>query len=242
VVCCPAVSSLLLIRHAQASFGAVDYDVLSERGGEQARVLGEHLARRGPRLDALYSGPKARHRDTARHMVEAARAGGAELPEPQVLEELDEYPAFELYRHWLPTLSREEPELATPGELTATGAAAGSVERAVKRVADRWADGELETDHIESYAQFCERVVRGLARVMAEQGRRRRVGLVTSGGPISVALRHTLELSPRNAMKLAWVIANTSITELRYREREVGLISFNATPHFDGEERLLTYR
>jgi broad specificity phosphatase PhoE len=175
-------------------------------------------------------------------MVEAARAIGAELPEPQPLEELDEYPAFELYRHWLPTLAREEPELADPDDLAAKGAAAGSIERAVKRVADRWADGELETDHIESYAQFCDRVMRGLERVMAEQGRGRRVGLVTSGGPISVALRHALELSPRSAMKLAWVIANTSITELRYREGEVGLITFNATPHLLGEERLLTYR
>ncbi|MFP2905716.1 histidine phosphatase family protein [Pyxidicoccus sp. 3LFB2] len=38
-----------LVRHGQASFGAADYDQLSETGLAQARVLGETLR---PRLPA----------------------------------------------------------------------------------------------------------------------------------------------------------------------------------------------
>ena len=36
--------SILLVRHAQASFGAADYDVLSERGHEQVTALVAGLA------------------------------------------------------------------------------------------------------------------------------------------------------------------------------------------------------
>ena len=40
------VPTLLLVRHAQGSFGSADYDVLSERGHEQAHVLAAELDRR----------------------------------------------------------------------------------------------------------------------------------------------------------------------------------------------------
>ena len=43
------MGQLLLVRHGQASFGAEDYDVLSETGWEQGRRLGAHLVRAGVR-------------------------------------------------------------------------------------------------------------------------------------------------------------------------------------------------
>jgi broad specificity phosphatase PhoE len=42
--------SLLLIRHAQASYGSADYDVLSERGHQQVARMHEALTARGVRL------------------------------------------------------------------------------------------------------------------------------------------------------------------------------------------------
>ena len=38
------MSVLLLVRHGQASWGSADYDVLSDLGHEQSRLLGKHLA------------------------------------------------------------------------------------------------------------------------------------------------------------------------------------------------------
>ena len=38
---------VLLVRHGQAAFGTDHYDRLSERGRQQARWLGEHLAALG---------------------------------------------------------------------------------------------------------------------------------------------------------------------------------------------------
>src|SRR5690242_3185147 len=63
---------VLLVRHGQASFGADDYDVLSETGFEQSRVLGRFLAEAGIEPGAVLSGAMKRQRDTAAAMAEAA--------------------------------------------------------------------------------------------------------------------------------------------------------------------------
>ena len=59
------MSSIHLVRHGQASFGAADYDLLSERGERQARVLGLALASTMPRVGQVVCGDMRRHRQTA---------------------------------------------------------------------------------------------------------------------------------------------------------------------------------
>ena len=73
---------VLLVRHGQASFGAADYDVLSDLGREQATALGPELRRRGLRDPVLVSGALRRQRDTA------ALLG---LGDPTVDSRFDEY-------------------------------------------------------------------------------------------------------------------------------------------------------
>ena len=75
------MSTIYLVRHGQASFGAADYDVLSERGQQQARVLGDAFARAKPRLHAVVSGDMQRHRQTARAcLAEIGLTGPVTLP------------------------------------------------------------------------------------------------------------------------------------------------------------------
>src|SRR5437016_3822962 len=85
---CAALSTLLMIRHGQASYGAADYDKLSALGERQAVELGRHLARTRVALDALYAGPLRRQRDTATLLHGAARDAGHELPPPVIIDEL----------------------------------------------------------------------------------------------------------------------------------------------------------
>ena len=65
---------LLLVRHGQASFGADDYDVLSETGWEQGRVLGRWLADNAPAPASVVHGGMRRHRETWEAMLEGAQA------------------------------------------------------------------------------------------------------------------------------------------------------------------------
>jgi broad specificity phosphatase PhoE len=209
------LSSLLLIRHGQASFGAEDYDVLSARGVAQSRALGRHLAAGGGRIDAVYTGPRRRHLDTARHLREAAGEAGAPLPEPIEIAELDELPAIELLR-------RSVAERADP--------------MAVIRA---WAGGELEAGELESFAEFTARVARGLDAIMRGEGRGRRVLVVTSGGPVAVAVRGCLELGAPATLRIALALANASTTEIKWRGAETTLFGYNHVHYLPRE--LLTY-
>ncbi|HWM88902.1 MAG TPA: histidine phosphatase family protein [Kofleriaceae bacterium] len=236
------MSTLHLIRHGQASFGAADYDVLSPVGVEQSRALGRYLARRPVRIDAIYAGPRRRQLDTARHIAAAAGENGCALPEIAVVPELDEYPAIELFRAWLPRIAAEDPELATALSAMAGGAGlqGGRVQSAFEDISHRWARGELDTGDLETFVGFCERVGRGVNSVMAAEGRGRRVAVVTSGGPISVAVRMCLGLAEERTIRLSWTIANASLTELRWRGEELSLFGFNAIHHLD--DGMVTYR
>ncbi|HTE52095.1 MAG TPA: histidine phosphatase family protein [Kofleriaceae bacterium] len=237
------MSTLYLIRHGQASFGAEDYDVLSPRGIEQSRALGRHIAGRPVAVDAIYAGPRRRQLDTARHMAEAAAELGCPAREIAVVPELDEYPAIELFRAWLPRLAAEDGPLARSlGNLAAGGAppSSESVQAAFEHITHRWARGELDTGDLESFHAFSVRVERGVRSVMAAEGRGRRIALVTSGGPISIAVRLGLGLSEEKTIRLSWVIANASVTELRWRGDELSLFGFNATHHLAPD--LVTFR
>jgi broad specificity phosphatase PhoE len=230
------VSSLFLIRHGQASFGADDYDVLSPRGIEQSRALGRQLAA-GRGIDAVYAGPRRRHIDTARHAAEAAAEAGGRLPEPIAAPELDEFPAIEMLRLWVPKLAASDPQLAAamtsgdPGR--AALAALGTITRG-------WANGTLDMGELETFATFAARVDRGLGAIMSAVGRGRRVLVVTSGGPISIAVRGCLELGEEATLRVALALANASTTEIKWRAGETTLFGYNHVHHLPGE--LLTYR
>jgi broad specificity phosphatase PhoE len=92
--------TLLLVRHGQASYGAADYDNLSERGWQQSRRLGEWLVRGGHRFEAVVVGGMRRHRQTAEGVAEAFVAQGLSLPAPvddPGFAEFDHHAVFSAY-------------------------------------------------------------------------------------------------------------------------------------------------
>jgi phosphohistidine phosphatase len=63
---------LYLVRHAEAAPGDPDeLRALTEQGQEQARRVGEQLARNGVRPDAVLSSPLLRARETAQAIAKA---------------------------------------------------------------------------------------------------------------------------------------------------------------------------
>lgn len=89
--------TVLLIRHAQASFGAADYDVLSATGDRQAEILAAALRRRGYEPSRVVTGSMRRQVDTA-----AALAG----PAPEVDERWNEYDPNDVLIHHSDTAAR----------------------------------------------------------------------------------------------------------------------------------------
>lgn len=243
------MSTLYLIRHGQASYGVANYDVLSPLGILQARRIGVALAHvHHPALDAIYTGPLRRQRETAQHLRDAASEAGRPLPEPTIVDELSEYPAFELLRTWLPRLVAEDPSFqALAGEGAERPDAIALLDKAFERIIGRWATGELEDDNaIESFAAFGQRVRRAIERVTKAHGGGR-VAAVTSGGVIAVAMRLALAFDERRTMQLGRMIRNASVSEFVWRSRgfawrpdDFSVVGFNHVHHLEHGE--VTFR
>lgn len=243
------MSTLLLIRHGQASYGAANYDVLSERGRDQARRLGSYFASIRQPIDALYTGPLERQRDTATLVRDAATAGGATVPAVELVPELAEYDAFNIIQRFLPRLADDAPELRPLVDGTAGNDAMRLLDRAFELAVTAWSRGDLTHDAIESYDAFTARVRAGLDRVLTAHGGGQTVAVVSSGGPISITVGLALGLGPDATMAIGRAIRNASVTELRWRSRgfawrpgEFSLYGFNHVPHLEAEPGLVTYR
>lgn len=231
------MSTLYLIRHGQASYGAADYDVLSELGVVQSQQLGAWLASEGHVLDAIYSGPLRRQRDTARHLHQAALAAGAAFPEPLVDEGLGEYPAHDIVRRFGERFAAGQPGAEDFLALNdGRGVSVGDfdarkAQRLFEALMIHWAEGHLLAEGLESFADFFARVTGSLRRILGAQGRGRRVAVVTSGGPVAACTAHGLGLDVRRTMRLSWVLNNASVTELYVRDEELALGRFNQVAH-----------
>ncbi len=59
------MAQLYLVRHGQASFGAADYDKLSDIGHKQSLLLGQYFAQRDIAFDSVVTGDMRRHKETA---------------------------------------------------------------------------------------------------------------------------------------------------------------------------------
>jgi broad specificity phosphatase PhoE len=239
------MGTLTLVRHGQASYGAADYDRLSERGIEQARALGRRWAEARFAPTALYCGPMKRQRDTAAIACEAALAAGHPLPAPVELGELAEYPAFELLARFLPRYLKEHPELAAiaSGVLTSADQHA-LMDRGFNLVIDAWCNDQLDCGDIETFGAFVARVQAGIARMTAAHADGgARVVAVTSGGPIGIALKLALALDAAATMRQWQLVRNASITELLWRTQspeQLSLLSFNHVDHLPADT--ITFR
>ena len=216
------MSRLLIVRHGQASFGAADYDQLSELGYLQSQRLGEHLAGKNCAIDAIYCGPAKRHKQTLESVREGAALAGVDLPEATTHEGLAEFPAFKLM-----AMHRNQ------GAQQASGIG-------FEEMCEAWMHGHIDSGDLESAIQFAQRVEAALREIRSAQGRGKTVLLVTSGGPKMIAMKAALHLHPGKATDLLWVIANSSLSEFRYRDDSLSLVAFNSQAHLDAEH--ITYR
>jgi broad specificity phosphatase PhoE len=226
------MGTLVLIRHGQASYGEADYDRLSSRGEEQARALGKFLATQ--RIDQVFVGPLRRQQGT----IQLAREAAPTLPEPKTLVELAEYPAFDLLQHFMPKLVTEAPKFA---QLTQSPTRELANE-AFHTILGKWARDEWRVTNVEDVTAFSHRVRRGLDQIIRETASGARVAVVTSAGPIGVAVGLTFGATPHHMVRTSTVIRNASISELKFRSREfdwhperVSLLTFNSTHHLPPE-------
>jgi broad specificity phosphatase PhoE len=220
------MAKLVLVRHGQASYGQLDYDRLSTRGEAQARQLGPYLATLEP--SALFVGPLVRQQQTADH----ARAAAPSLPAPQTLDGLAEYPGFDLVKAFLPKLVEEDPELAV------AASSRGASDRAFQRIISKWSRDEWQLENVERVHEFRARVETALTRAIESASSGGTICVVTSAGPIGVAIGLVFGATAHHMIRASSTIRNASVSELKLRTHEfawhpdkISLVTFNSTSH-----------
>lgn len=246
----PGMGTLYLVRHGQASFGADDYDRLSDLGWRQSRRLGQWLAqhlaqhlaqqpvgspataqstqdeKNTPQAPfaAVLTGTLRRHAETWQGMAEGAGGALDGLP-TLALPGLNEYDSHAVIQaiHPQPLPKPDTPELyRLHFRLLRQGLAA-------------WMAGQSAPQGMPSYAGFVQGIDDALALVR-QQHAGQRVLLVSSGGPIATAVGRVLGTAPETSIELNLRIRNTALTEFVFTPKRHALLSFNTLPHLDGPD------
>lgn len=211
------MGNLYLVRHGQASFGAVDYDNLSELGHRQSVRLGEYFAGKGLQFDAVITGTLKRHAQTW-----AGIAQGAGLThQPLEWPGLNEYDSEAVIKaiHPTPLEKPDTPEMYRHHF------------RLLRDGLTQWMNGVVSPQGMPSYDDFVRGVTSALEHV--RKSHTGNVLIVSSGGPISTAVGHVLGTTPETTIELNLRIRNSSVTELAYTPKRHMLVTYNTLPHLD---------
>jgi len=217
------MGTLYLVRHGQASFGADDYDRLSDLGRRQSLRLGQYLRQRfGDRLafDTVLTGTLRRQIHTWEALAEGAGLTTPRTPWPG-LNEYDSHAVLEAI-HPEPLPRPDTPELYRHHfRLLREGLAA-------------WMEGRVAPRGMPSYADFVRGVTGALDHVREHSGGNALI--VSSGGPIATAVGQVLGTAAETTIELNLRIRNTSITEFAFTPKRHMLVTYNTLPHLDGSE------
>ena len=239
------MSSLTLVRHAQASFFSDDYDRLSPLGEQQARRLGELWVSRRWLPGEVYVGPRRRHERTAAVIADVYAAAGLPFPTPAVLADLDEYDLGGILQRLAPELAQQNQDFAGLFERQRQGTTAGEQARSFQRMFEpllvHWQSEGVQLSGVESWLAFRVRVQRCLAELTERPGHGRRVVAFTSGGFIGTAVQLVLGAPDRAALEINWRIRNAALTEFVFTRGRIALDAFNHIAHAD-DPALVTYR
>ncbi len=210
------MGTLYLVRHGQASFGADDYDQLSEMGQRQSRRLGEYWAERGVVFDAVITGTLKRHAQTWAGIAEGAQLSHEPLAWPGLNEYDSEAVIRAIHPHPLqkPRSAEEAPELYRHHF------------RLLRDGLTQWMAGTVSPQGMPSYTEFVHGVSSALDHVRSKH-HGQSVLLVSSGGPISTA-EATIELNLR--------IRNSAVTEFQFNPKRHTLLTYNTLPHLDHQD------
>lgn len=214
---------LTVIRHAQASFGAANYDKLSELGHRQSEALGVALKRQGWAWpDKVMVGSQVRHRET----LEGIAKGFGVAAHPVVHSGLNEFDFSAL-------LAAHKQTDALPEHTKGDRAAHF---RQLKATVLAWQADEIENPP-ETFGAFVGRVQDAMAAAEGD------TLMVSSGGAISQMVRLVMDAPAEQQILLQLQMKNCAVNKIVQGRNGTYLHGFNETPHIDAAnaDEMLTY-
>lgn len=214
------MGTLYLVRHGQASFGAEDYDQLSNLGVRQSVRLGEYFSHKGIRFEASLSGTLRRHGQTHAGICQGA---GIDLPTLR-WPGLNEYDSAAVIAtvHPEPLDKPDTPEMYRQHF------------RMLRDGLTQWMNGVVSPNGMPTYTEFVAGVSSALDHIRHSFDGN--VLLVSSGGPIATAVGQVLGTTPETTIEMNLRIRNSAVTEFVFNPKRHTLLTFNTLPHLDASQ------
>ncbi len=232
------MSKLYFFRHAQASYGAANYDQLSSKGEQQAAELGKYLVANNYQFDKIFTGPLRRQKHTFEIVNAIYQQNNLSLPEPIELVDLKEHAGPDILKKMIPELVVTVPQVEK-------WVVEMNENPALKRKNSllmyeyfmyEWVGGKLNSDGMESWEEFMAAVQNGLNRILSQTEKGETIGSFTSGGTISALTAQTLNMEDsKKITALSFAIRNTSFSSYLSSQKQFNLLTFNELPHLAGE-------
>lgn len=229
------MSELYLVRHAQASFGAANYDQLSDLGHQQSRWLGEHLGKRQAQFDTFVLGDMVRHHET----MDGICAGmGIDGSDRIVLPGLNEYNFVDMTAAY----GKSHGDDPLYKAIAADPDDRKNYFRLLRKVLTLWTRGEIDNAP-ESWVDFKARVLDAQQQIQAMADSGQSILAIGSGGSISTFVGGVLGIPDENVFDLNLQYKNTAISHFFFNTKKMNLTGFNGVPHLDTNEmeQYITY-
>jgi broad specificity phosphatase PhoE len=231
---------LYLVRHGQASFGKRDYDALSELGHEQSRLLGRAFAAQETVPDVVIRGELRRHRETADGLLAGLAEVGVGRDIPVVVDPgWDEFDFQHVVEVHKPIYRSRAVMIA---DLARSRAPRQKFQAVFEDATARWTGGTADDDYHESFPAFAGRIEAALLAAAAQLPEKGTAVVVTSGGPIGLAVSQLLAGDASLWSQFNKVAVNAAVTKVINGRSGLTLSSYNDHSHFEHDRRLLTYR
>lgn len=211
------MGTLYLVRHGQASFGADNYDQLSDLGRRQSERLGAWLAGKGLVFEAAFCGSLQRQRQTLQGICQ-----GAGMAPP-----VTEWPGLNEYDS-AAVIATVHPQ---PLEKPDTAEKYRHHFRLLRDGLTQWMNGVVSPQGMPDYPDFVDGVWQALEQVRKNHSGN--VLMVSSGGPIATAVGRVLGTAPETTIELNMRIRNSAVTEFAFNPKRHMLLTYNTLPHLD---------
>ena len=237
---------MVIVRHAQASFFADDYDQLSPLGEEQAVALGNSFVKNGVQFDQVYIGPNLRHKQTAQGIQQAFENNSLSFPEMICINELAEHTADVLVRELAEDLAQNDARFETMVRNYREAKEPHDIQRSFQILFEStvklWTEDRVNSPGCERWSDFHSRVQDAMKTIIRNDPGKANILVVSSVGPLSVFLKEALELSVTKALELGWRLRNSSVSHLLFKGERITVDHFNSVAHLVEKPEMITYR
>ncbi len=236
------MSKLFFFRHAQASFGADNYDALSDKGIAQTVLLGKYLVAKKFKFDKIFVGPLERQKHTFEIVKDIYKKNNLPMPKPLMVDGLKEHVGHIALDKILPELQKTEPYIKEMVAKTKANPKRARANRLLvfQHFMNEWVEGKIVVDEVVAWSDFRNNVRAGLKTILENTGSGETNAAFTSGGTISSIAAESLKISDEKVVaSLNFSIRNTSFSSFFYSKGNFNLFALNELPHLP--EEMITF-